>query len=117
MGVSMATVGALRAAGEAVVHLREEGLHTLPDHKILDKAIQEQRVVVTFDLDFGELLAASGGDVPSVILFRTRNQTPNVVTQRLLQVLRTCRPALAAGAIVIVEDGGFRLRHLPIQRS
>ena len=116
MGISMATVGALRAAGEEVVHLREEWLHTLPDHKILDKAVRERRVVVTCDLDFGDLLAAGGAAVPSVILFRTRNQTPGAVTEKLLQVLLTCRNALAAGAIVIVEDGGFRLRRLPIHR-
>jgi hypothetical protein len=35
MGVSMTTVRALREAGEEVVHLREEGLHTLPDDEIL----------------------------------------------------------------------------------
>ena len=28
MGISMATVRALREAGEEVVHLREQGLHT-----------------------------------------------------------------------------------------
>jgi predicted nuclease of predicted toxin-antitoxin system len=117
MGISMATVHALREAGEEVVHLREKNLHTMPDDQILAKAIREQRVILTCDLDFGEILAAGGGSVPSVILFRTRNQTPKAVTPRLFQVLRTYRTALEAGAIVIVEDGGFRLRRLPIQRS
>jgi hypothetical protein len=32
------------------------------------------------------------------------------------QVMRTYQIALDAGTIVIVEDGGCRLRHLPIQR-
>src|ERR1022692_834766 len=36
-------------------------------------------------LDFGDLLAASGGSVPSVILIRTRNQTPKAVTPRLVR--------------------------------
>jgi len=117
MGISMATVDALRAAGHEVAHLREEALHTLPDSQILDKAVLEQRVVLTCDLDFGDLLAASGGRVPSVILFRTRDQTPGAITPRLFKVLEACSPALDAGAIVIVEDGGFRLRRLPIQRS
>ena len=117
MGISMATVDALRAAGEEVVHLRDQGLHTLPDDKILHKAIQEQSVILTCDLDFGDLLAAGGGGVPSVILFRTRNQTPGAIIPRLFQVLGACRPALASGAIIIVEDGGFQMRHLPIQRT
>ena len=112
----MATVDWLRAAGEEIVHLGEQGLQKMPDDQILAKAIREERVVVTCDLDFGEILAASGGSVPSVILFRTRNQTPKAVTPRLFQVLRTYRSALESGAIVVVEDGGFRLRRLPIQQ-
>lgn len=117
MGVSMTTVSALREAGEEVVHLREEGLIKLPDDRILAKAKQEQRVVLTFDLDFGELLAATGGATPSVVLFRMRNQTPAAVTPRLFRVLKACRTALEAGAIIIVEDEGYRLRYLPIHRD
>jgi len=115
MGISMATVDALRVAGHEVVHLREQGLQTLPDDQIMDKAIRERRVILTCDLDFGELLAASGGHVPSVILLRMRNQTPSAVTPRLFQVLQTCGAALATGAIVIVGDASFRLRPLPIR--
>jgi predicted nuclease of predicted toxin-antitoxin system len=117
MGVSMTTMGALRGAGEEAVHLREEGLMTLPDDQILEKALKEQRVILTFDLDFGELLAAGGGRAPSVVLFRMRNQTPAAVTPRLFRVLETCRSALETGAIVIVEDEGFRVRPLPIRQS
>jgi predicted nuclease of predicted toxin-antitoxin system len=74
MGVSMTTVYAPRAAGEEAVHLRDEGLQRLPDDEILHKANREQRVVLTFDLDFGELLAAGGRMTPSVVLFRMRNR-------------------------------------------
>jgi predicted nuclease of predicted toxin-antitoxin system len=93
MGISMTTVHALRESGEEVVHLRDQGLLTLPDDQILEKAIAERRVALTFDLDFGDLLAASGSIVPSVILFRMRNQTPGAVTPRLCRALDTCRTA------------------------
>ena len=114
MGISMATVEALRDAGDDAVHLREQGLHTMPDDQIVGKAIAEQRVILTCDLDFAELLAAGGGTVPSVVLFRMRNQTPAAVTPRLFQVLEACRTDLETGAIIVVEDGGFRLRRLPV---
>ena len=116
MGVSFTTVTALRQAGEDVVHLREENLHRLPDQQIIEKAIRERLVVLTFDLDFGELLAAGGSIVPGVILFRMRNQTPAAVTPRLFRVLEGCRAALETGAIVIVGEKGYRIRHLPIRR-
>jgi predicted nuclease of predicted toxin-antitoxin system len=94
----------------------KKGLQRLPDDEILHKANQEQRVVLTFDLDFGELLAAGGRMTPSVVLFRMRNQTPAAVTPKLFRVLETCRTALQTGAIVVVEDHGYRVRRLPISR-
>jgi predicted nuclease of predicted toxin-antitoxin system len=55
MGVSPLTVEALRQNGYEAVHLIEEGLERLPDPAILQKAKQEERIVLTFDLDFGDL--------------------------------------------------------------
>src|SRR5205085_1142666 len=95
---------------------RDEGLHRLPDELIFRKAVLEQRVVLTFDLDFGELLAAAGSQEPSVILFRLRNQTPLCVNPRLFEVLKTHRQSLQEGTIILVEDGGFRVRRWPIGR-
>lgn len=111
----MATVLALREAGQDVVHLREEFLHRLPDDQIMAKAASERRIVVTFDLDFGELLAAARTMSPSVIIFRLRNPTPPVVTAKLFRVLTECETVLDSGAIVIVEDLRIRIRRLPIQ--
>jgi predicted nuclease of predicted toxin-antitoxin system len=49
------------------------GLQRLPDGEIFTKAIAESRVIVTFDLDFGEILALAKGRKAGVILFRLRN--------------------------------------------
>jgi len=51
---------------------RDQQLMKLPDAEILQKARSENRIVLTFDLDFGDLLAASGENLPSVIIFRLR---------------------------------------------
>jgi predicted nuclease of predicted toxin-antitoxin system len=115
MGVSATTVQILRDRGEEAVHLRELALQTLPDEQILAKALIENRIVLTFDLDFGDLLAASAGETPSVILFRMRNQTPRAVTPRLLEVIETCGDALRRGALIVVEDWRYRVRRLPIR--
>ena len=56
MGVSMSTVRALREKGHDALHLREEGLHRAPDRQILEKAEREGRVILTFDLGFGDLI-------------------------------------------------------------
>lgn len=115
MGVSITTVEALRSADHDAVHLREQGLIRLPDPEIVAKAAREGRVVLTFDLDFGDILAAARTGAPSVIIFRLRNQTPAAVNPRLFRVIGDCEGELASGAIIIVEDEGYRVRRLPIR--
>ena len=69
MGVAQRIVEWLRAEGHDGVHLRDEGLQRTPNGEIFDKAATEGRIVLTFDLDFGEIVALSGGQRASVILF------------------------------------------------
>ena len=115
MGVSMGTVRALRDLGYDAVHLRDEGFHCLPDLEILAKAVAEERVVLTFDLDFGDLLAAGRHALPGTVIFRLRDARPAAVESRLLPLLRSHGEALAGGAIAVVEESRFRLRSLPIE--
>ena len=84
MGVSLTTVEALRRANHDAVHLRDEGLIRLPDVQITTKAVAERRIVLTFDLDFGDILAIARSEAPSVIIFRLRDQTPSAVNSAAL---------------------------------
>jgi predicted nuclease of predicted toxin-antitoxin system len=84
------------------------------DADIFAKAIAENRIVLTFDLDFGEILALAGAAVTSVVLFRLNNTRTPFVQMRLEAVLAADGTALEQGAIIIVEDGRHRLRNLPI---
>lgn len=56
MGVSQGVADWLRRRGHDVAHLRDEGLHRLPNGEIFAKAAFEQRTILTFDLDFGEIV-------------------------------------------------------------
>jgi predicted nuclease of predicted toxin-antitoxin system len=87
-GVSMRVVEWLRSSGHDAIHLRDGALQRLPNGEILRKAIREERGVLTFDLDFGEIVAASNGRSVSVILFRLRNTRADFVIQRLEIVLK-----------------------------
>src|SRR5690349_18245192 len=114
MGVSQRVGEWLRANGHDAVHLRDEGLQRLPNGEIFQKASREQRIVLTFDLDFGEILAGSAGQIVSVVPFRVRNTRADFVTRRLKDVLNESSEELLQGAIVVAEDGRHRVRKLPI---
>jgi len=98
-----------------VCHLSDEGLQRLPDGEIFQKAATEQRVVLTFDLDFGEIAARCTGPWTSVIVFRLANATSPHVIQRLDVALARVGEALEQGAIVVVEENRCRIRRLPIE--
>src|SRR2546426_9027706 len=103
MGVSHRVADWARSQGHDVVHLRDRGLQRLPDDEIFKLAFQEQRIILTFDLDFGEIVAESQGALVSVILFRLHNTRSDHVIDRLKAVLPNSSDALTKGAIVVVE--------------
>src|SRR4030042_1746527 len=101
MGVALRIVKWLREQGHDAIHLREENLHRLPNGLIFEKALSEQRVLLTFDFDFGEIIAFSSGKPVSVILFKLHNtRTPHII-DRLKTVLDDSKKALEEGAIIV----------------
>jgi predicted nuclease of predicted toxin-antitoxin system len=104
----------LRENRHDATHLRDQGLHKIPNGEIFDKAIRENRIVITFDLDFGEIAALTEGRKASVILFRLKNTRTAYVIERLSSAIEAFADALERGAIVIVEDTRYRVRYFPI---
>jgi predicted nuclease of predicted toxin-antitoxin system len=112
MGISLRVVNWLCSSGHD--HLRDEGLQSLSNGEVFRKAFREERIVLTFDLDFGEIVAASRATTVSVVLFRLRNTRADFVIRRLKIVLDQSAEELAQGAVVLVEDERHRVRKLPI---
>jgi len=114
IGISPRVVEELRQKGHDAVHLAEQGLHRMVDGDILKKARQENCILLTHDLDFGELLAASGGNLPSVIVFRLKDMRAPNVGLHLFSILNQQSEALNKGAILSVTEQKVRVRALPI---
>ena len=114
MGISPNTVAFLADLGHDAVHLREQKLERLPDPEVLKKARVENRILLTHDLDFGELVAASGERLPSVVVFRLRNMHPTRVNHYLQGIVTEYRDSLEEGVIVSVSEGQIRSRPLPV---
>jgi predicted nuclease of predicted toxin-antitoxin system len=61
---------------------------TLPDFDVLAPALQEGRIVLTNDPDFGELVVRHRRPHAGVILFRMRAATAQLKIERLAVVMR-----------------------------
>lgn len=78
------------------------------------KALVEERIVLTHDLDFGELVAASRARLPSVITFRLRNMAADHVNHYLRIIVADYQERLKTGAVISVTERQIRVRPLPI---
>jgi predicted nuclease of predicted toxin-antitoxin system len=115
MGISPRVVEELRQKGHDAVHLAEQGFYKMVDGDILRKAHEENRVLLTNALDFGELLAASGGTLPSVIIFRLKDMRAPNVSKHLFSIINQQSKPLQSGAVLSVTEQKVRIRALPIE--
>lgn len=115
MGISSRVVAWLKDRGHDVKHLRDEGLHRLQDGEVFKKAVAENRIILTFDLDFGEIVALSQNSPVNVFLFRLHNTTTSFVMKRLKQVLTAfCSSPRQQPSIIVIEDSRHRIRAFPV---
>ena len=105
----------LREAGHDAVHTIDLGLEAADDEVLLRLAIDQARVVVSGDTDFGTLLATTNLLAPSVILFRGRHHRVAEEQAAVILIhLDNLTLDLDTGAIVVVTDDRIRIRRLPI---
>jgi predicted nuclease of predicted toxin-antitoxin system len=116
-GVSSKTGDFLRQLGHEAVHVRTLGLERSADRELIDRALADSSVVVTFDLDFGDILALGVLDKPSVIICRLADERAESVNQRLAKVLAERMFDLESGALILIEDSRYRVRKLPFGRT
>jgi len=106
-----AAIAALEAAGHDVVWVRL----TAPgatDPDVLALAARENRILLTFDKDFGELAARSR--LPAgcgVVLFRVRAPKSAAASRRL--AARVAERDDWAGHFSVIEPGRVRMRRQP----
>ena len=70
MPVSPRVAAWLVEQGHDAVHAMAVGLGRASDREVLDRALQDNRLVVTADTDFPQLLTLAQAKAPGVILFR-----------------------------------------------
>lgn len=115
-GISPKTVDFLKRLGHEAIHVRTLGLQRASDAQVVQRARADGSIVLSFDLDFGDLLALGVRDKPSAILFRLADERAEAVNERLSAILSERITELESGALILVEDARYRVRKLPIRR-
>lgn len=115
MPIPMSVVTLAVESGHDARHIRDYGMQQATDPAILERAGQENRILLTTDLDFPRELALLGCDCPGLIVFRLGNVTARHYTLAFRQLLTTFRESEITGYITIVEPGRVRRRPLPLK--
>lgn len=105
----------LTERGHDAVHAFSVGLERAPDQVLLTRAASEERVVITADTDFPNLLAISGETIPGVILLRGGDYTQQETEDLLARVLDAVPEATLAQSICVVDRRRVRCRPLPLR--
>ncbi len=113
--ISPKTVADLQKQGYEIMRSSEFLPANAPDINILEFARTENWVVLTQDLDFSMLVALSRYSQPSLITLRLSSAKPDIVTQKLLDVLPQIEEALQEGSAITIQDESIRIRKLPVR--
>lgn len=115
MNLSPSWAHALEQHGHSAVHWSTIGEGNESDSTLLRWARDNGYVVFTNDLDFGAILAATGGLSPSVVQVRAQDLTPNHLITMVAQTLAQHQDAIDTGALIAIDEVRSRVRILPLR--
>ncbi|MBI5108819.1 MAG: DUF5615 family PIN-like protein [Rhodocyclales bacterium] len=104
----------LADAGIAAAHWSSLGPSNAPDSEIMAYARTNDCVVLTHDLDFSAILAATNGEKPSVVQIRADDVSPDAIGSQVVTALLQMATELEAGALLTIDPNRTRLRVLPL---
>ena len=101
--------GILRAAGHDVVSVLDQGLGGAPDAAVALACTQEDRVLITLDLDFADIRSYGSPDSPGIVVMRVARQDADTVCSLLQRVEGDLEPGPSRGSLWILEPSRLRV--------
>lgn len=117
MNLSPRWVNILREAGIHAEHWSTIGPGYAPDSEIMAYAKNHGCIVLTYDLDFSAILAATHNEKPSVVQIRSDNVDPDIIGTPVITALYQMSEELSNGAVVTIDPKRTRLRLLPFPKN
>lgn len=110
--IPLATIRLLREQGHDVKSISEESAG-ITDREVLEIAADENRIVVTFDSDYGELVFFAGFPAPPSVLYLRFEPTSPEEPAEMIQSLLVSDETILAGYFVVLDRSTIRRRPLP----
>jgi predicted nuclease of predicted toxin-antitoxin system len=117
MNLSPSWVDRLARYGFEAVHWSTIGAATAPDVELLAWANEHDFVLITNDLDSSAILAAGAVSGPSVIQLRTQDLLSDAAVSIVANAVEAHREDIERGALLSIDEGGTRVRMLPLRQS
>lgn len=100
----------LRDAGHEAESVLGEQLGGRPDDQVAQICRNEQRALVTLDLDFADIRAYPPEEYPGLIVLRPNRQSRRHVLRLLRSVLPVLDREKLPGCLWVVSESGLRIR-------
>ena len=117
MPVSPSLSSVLENYNYTSVHVSKIDLGTATDLEILEKAREENSIIITADMDFPRMLALSADEGPGLILFRGGNYSDKEMRSLLSNVLEKIDIETLNHSICVVDKKKIRITSLPIKKK
>lgn len=117
MNMPRGWIEVLSRSGHDATYWRDIGVATARDDEIMAYARSKGLVVMTRDLDFGELLALNSATGPSVVQLRDGDTEPEQSADHVLQAIDRFAADIERGALVTIAVRSSRVRSLPIKKT
>lgn len=107
------TTKLLKKEGFLIVTIQELGKSSASNGTVINIANKENAVIITNDLDFGNLILYPLGSHPGIIVLRPRLDTAeaiNDVHKVLMRLLNDLKPADIEKSLIIVDRNKYRIR-------
>lgn len=99
----------LEAATHEVVDIRDIAQPGIDDEDIFEIAQDQGRVILTQDVEFGDILKYPLGAHAGIVVVRVKNIRPKLLVELVCSAIETL-PDNFAGSVAIIEPGRVRLR-------
>lgn len=107
--IACSTINMLKKSGYDVKDHKELRLTGKKDEVVIKKANDQERIIITLDKDFGNIMRHPLESHCGVILIAIKNATPVRVNFYLRELFNKIKKEKLKKSLVIVKENGFKI--------